>query len=162
MPGNWQNMSRPNIDLGYNQPMKDCRPLEIEEEIPRFKKENPMDLKSPRIYKKVQSRNSRKRSGTPMNEMRKRSLLKRAKLLKSDKRRLRRRKKDKEQVEFNYQNTLDYEEEDEDFSKYWSDYETWGYDKRGLGSIGQSRRKKRLGKAMNEMRRSTFNNDLEI
>merc|ERR1712062_81513 len=76
-----------------------------------------------------------------------------------------RRKKDKEQVEFNYQNTLDYEEDEDDFSKYWTDYETWGYDKRGgLGSIGQSKRKKRLGQPMNEMRRSssTFHNDLEV
>ena len=112
-----------------------------------------------RIPEEEQQMNSMKRAGMPMNEMR-RSLMKKAKLLKYDKR----RKKDKEQVEFNYQNTLDYEE-DEDFSKYWTDYETWGYDKRGgLGSIGQSRkRKKKLGKPMNEMRRSsTFDNDLEV
>ena len=163
MPGNWRNMSRPSIDLNIDKPIKGCDPLEIEEKMPRFAKEKPLLMKRQEAVKRIpeeeQQMNSMKRAGIPMNEMR-RSLMKKAKLLKYDKR----RKKDKEQVEFNYQNTLDYEE-DEDFSKYWTDYETWGYDKRGgLGSIGQSRkRKKRLGKPMNEMRRSsTFDNDLEV
>ena len=146
-------MSRPSIDLDLKKPIKGC---DLEEKMPRFTKENQMKMKRPEARK----RNSMKRAGKPMNEMR-RSLMNKAKLLKYDKR----RKKDKEQVEFNYQNTLDYEEDEDDFSKYWTDYETWGYDKRGgLGSIGQSKRKKRLGQPMNEMRRSssTFHNDLEV
>ena len=32
----------------------------------------------------------------------------------------------------------DDDDEDEDLSKYWSDYDTFGYDKRGLGSMKRS------------------------
>ena len=103
----------------------------------------------------------RKRAGTPFNEM-KRGLMEKAKLLNPEKRFIFRKKKDKEEVESNYQNTIEYEDEDEDFSKYWSDYETWGYDKRGLGSIGQTKKKKRLGRPMNEMKRSMFKNNVVI
>ena len=32
----------------------------------------------------------------------------------------------------------DDDDDDEDLSKYWSDYDTFGYDKRGLGSMKRS------------------------
>ena len=36
-----------------------------------------------------------------------------------------------------------------DFSKYWSDYDTWGYDKRALGSM----KRKKASEPLNEMRK---------
>merc|ERR1719445_2926663 len=36
-----------------------------------------------------------------------------------------------------------------DFSKYWSDYDTWGYDKRALGSM----KRKKASEPLNQMRK---------
>ena len=41
--------------------------------------------------------------------------------------------------------------DDIDFSKYWSDYDTWGYDKRSLGSM----KRKKAGQPFNEMKKKS-------
>ena len=41
--------------------------------------------------------------------------------------------------------------DDIDFSKYWSDYDTWGYDKRALGSM----KRKKAGQPFNEMKKKS-------
>ena len=49
-------------------------------------------------------------------------------------------------VEMNEENI-----DDIDFSKYWSDYDTWGYDKRALGSM----KRKKAGQPFNEMKKKS-------
>lgn len=71
-----------------------------------------------------------KKNGQPVNEM-KRKIKKNAGHPLNDLIRI--MKREPEMIEYDYQsNTVD---DDEDFSKYWSDYDTWGWDKRGLGSM---------------------------
>ena len=71
----------------------------------------------------------RKRVGRPMNEMKKRQ---------------------DEVPEFNYQN----DDDDEDLSQYWSDYDTWGYDKRS--AAGLHRNMKKFGRMMILQKRKPF------
>ena len=150
-------MSRPRIDLTPKENQRGCDLMNVNIDRSRKSMNQNIKMRSSQLEFKME----RKRAGTPFNEM-KRGLLEKARLLNPVKRFVLRKKKDKEEVESNYQNTIEYEDEDEDFSKYWSDYETWGYDKRGLGSIGQTKKKKRLGRPMNEMKRSMFKNKVVI
>ncbi len=86
-----------------------------------------------------------KRAGRPFNEMKR----KRTPILS--------KKRDFEEsgsdVDFD-----DYDE-DEDLSKYWSDYEPWGYDKRSsYGSLTKRNEKKSLG-SMKKKRTRSFENE---
>merc|ERR1712051_653966 len=105
----------------------------------------------------------RKKAGKPFNEMKKRFENKRAGTPFNEMKRIvkqqQRRKKDDEPIQYNYQNKLTTEDlmaemneeniDDIDFSKYWSDYDTWGYDKRALGSM----KRKKAGQPFNEMKK---------
>ena len=161
MPGKWTDLQNPKTDLTEIPQPRNCLPdlpsstykssdlitkkrqknAKIMSEIrktsdlsnvKRKRKTNPeYDIALHKVEKKI---------GNPFNEMRKRQGQNHSI-----------RKKDQEEFvsnESHYDNEDHYSneesndeydsemyDEDEDLSKYWSEYDTWGYDKRALGSM---------------------------
>ena len=161
MPGKWTDLQNPKTDLTEIPQPRNCLPdlpsstykssdlitkkrqknAKIMSEIrktsdlsnvKRKRKTNPeYDIALHQVEKKI---------GNPFNEMRKRQGQNHSI-----------RKKDQEEFvsnESHYDNEDHYSneesndeydsemyDEDEDLSKYWSEYDTWGYDKRALGSM---------------------------